>query len=167
MINTNEKLGAYNVWANATLLDHLDKLVAGGATLPSGALRLFSHVLNAQAIWLGRLTATPSPVKVWQEHDLATLHHWHEQTSERFQQYVNNADEAELQRLISYTNSIGETYTSQVSDIFTHVPVHANYHRAQVAKELRAAGLEPINTDFITYCRELSAKATLADVPSL
>ena len=167
MINTNEKLGTYNVWANNALLEHFDQLVAKGATIPTGALRLFSHVLNAQAIWLGRLTATPSPVKVWQEHDLAGLHHWHEQTSERFRQYVNNADDQELNRLISYTNSIGESFTSQVADIFTHVPVHANYHRAQVAKELRAAGLEPINTDFITYCRVMSAKAAVADVPSL
>lgn len=167
MINTNEKLGAYGVWANDTLLRHLDGLVAGGATLPAGALRIFSHVLNAQAIWLGRLTGTPSPVKVWQEHDLAGLHHWHQQTSERFHQYGLAADEAELNRHITYTNSIGEGYTSQVSDILTHVPVHGNYHRAQVAKELRAAGLEPINTDFITYCRELSAKAQAADVPSL
>jgi len=167
MITTNEKLGAYGVWANATLLRHLDGLVAGGATLPAGALRIFSHVLNAQAIWLGRLTGTPSPVKVWQEHDLAGLHHWHEQTSERFHQYGLAADETELNRLITYTNSIGEGYTSQVSDILTHVPVHGNYHRAQVAKELRAAGLEPINTDFITYCRELSAKAEMADAPSL
>ncbi|MFD2785693.1 DinB family protein [Hymenobacter rubripertinctus] len=167
MINTNEKLGAYSVWANATLLRHLDGLVAQGATLPAGALRIFSHVLNAQAIWLGRLTQTPSPVKVWQEHDLAGLHHWHGQTSERFYQYGQQADDAELHRLITYTNSVGEGYTSQVSDVLTHVPMHGNYHRAQVAKELRAAGLEPINTDFITYCRELSAQAILADVPSL
>ncbi|MCA8832912.1 DinB family protein [Hymenobacter pini] len=170
MINTIEKLGAYTVWANDTLLRHLDGLVAEGAALPHGALRIFSHVLNAQAIWLGRLTSTPSPVKVWQEHDLADLHHWHEQTSERFHQYgveATTINQAELERLITYTNSVGEGYTSQVSDILTHVPVHGNYHRAQVAKELRAAGLEPINTDFITYCRELSAKAEMADVPSL
>ncbi|WP_139925158.1 DinB family protein [Hymenobacter sp. DG01] len=167
MINTIEKLGAYTVWANETLLHHLDGLVTQGAAIPAGALRLFSHVLNAQAIWLGRMTNTPSPVKVWQEHDLATLHHWHEQTSERFHQYGIQADDTEMQRLITYTNSIGEGYTSQISDILTHVPVHGNYHRAQVAKELRAAGLEPINTDFITYCRELSVKAEAADVPSL
>jgi uncharacterized damage-inducible protein DinB len=157
MINTIEKLGAYNVWANETLLRHLDGIVATGREIPAVCLRLFSHVLNAQAIWIGRLSATPSPVKVWQEHDLAGLHHWHEQTSRHFHQLIQQADEAELHRLISYTNSVGETYTSQVSDIFTHVPVHANYHRAQVATRLRENGLEPINTDFITYCRELSA----------
>ncbi|TGE14254.1 DinB family protein [Hymenobacter elongatus] len=157
MINTNEKLGAYNVWANETLLSHLDGLVAAGQEIPAVCLRLFSHVLNAQAIWIARLSDTKSPVKVWQEHDLAGLHQLHEQTSAQLHQRISTANEAELNRQISYTNSAGEPYTSQVSDVFTHVPMHANYHRAQVATRLRENGLEPINTDFITYCRELSA----------
>jgi uncharacterized damage-inducible protein DinB len=159
MINTIEKLGAYNVWANAKLLAHLDGLVAGGQEIPAVCLRLFSHVLNAQHIWIARLTGTQSPVKVWQEHTLEVLHQLHEQTSERFHQMIIDADEAELFRTITYTNSVGEAYVSQVSDIMTHVPVHANYHRAQVATRLRENDLEPINTDFITYCRELTAAA--------
>ena len=156
MIDTNEKLGAYNVWANETLLRHLDGLVAQGQPIPAVCLRLFSHVLNAQAIWIARLCGTHSPVKVWQEHDLAGLRQLHQQTSEHLHQLIRDADETERHRQISYTNSAGESYTSQVSDIFTHVPVHANYHRAQVATHLRENGLAPINTDFITYCRELS-----------
>ena len=67
------------------------------------------------------------------------------------------ADETELQRLISYTNSLGDKYDSMVHDILTHAVVHASYHRAQVATRLRDHGLEPVNSDFITYCRELSA----------
>jgi uncharacterized damage-inducible protein DinB len=159
MINTIEKLGAYNVWANTKLLTHLDGIVAGGQQLPERALRLFSHVLNAQAIWLARLTNTQSPVKVWQQHDLQGLHQLHEQTSERLHRYMQDADEQELHRMISYANSQGNAYDSQVSDILTHVCVHANYHRAQVAADLRQNGLEPINTDFITYCRELAGQA--------
>ncbi|KAA9332974.1 damage-inducible protein DinB [Hymenobacter busanensis] len=165
MINTLEKLGAYTVWANAKLLAHLDGLVAAGQQLPERTLRLFSHALNAQAIWLARLTDTQSPVKVWQEHDLAGLHKLHLQTSPSLHNYTQQADDQELHRLISYTNSQNQAYTSQVSDILTHACVHGNYHRAQVATDLRANGLEPINTDFITYCRELSA--TAASVPSL
>ncbi|GAA4018903.1 hypothetical protein GCM10022408_36000 [Hymenobacter fastidiosus] len=157
MINTIEKLGAYNVWANDTLLQHFDGLEAGGAPIPANVLRLFSHVLNAQSIWIGRLTNTPSPVKVWQEHDLAGLRYWHEQSTGRVYRMAIEADENELHRLISYTNSVGEAFTSQVSDIFTHLPIHANYHRGQVAIQLREQGLEPVNTDYITYCRELSA----------
>ena len=162
MINTIEKLAAYNVWANDTLLAHLDKAVAGGAEIPAAALRLFSHVLNAQAIWIARLTDTQNPVKVWQEHTLEGLHQLHAQTSNRLLQMAQAADDTELYRTITYTNSVGDAYVSQVSDVLTHVHVHANYHRGQVATRLRDNGLEPINTDFITYCRELSAKETVS-----
>src|SRR6476469_9347830 len=115
MINTIAKLGAFNVWANETLLRRLDSSVAAGKEIPAVALRLFSHVLNAQAIWIARIAGTQSPVKVWQEHDLAGLHHWHEQTSERLRQLCEVTDETELGRHIQYTNSQGDAYDSLVS----------------------------------------------------
>ncbi|WP_071885819.1 DinB family protein [Hymenobacter sedentarius] len=165
-MNTLEKLGAFNVWANTTVLNRLDEIAATGQELPPVVLRLFSHVLNAQAIWISRITGTTSPVKVWQEHDLAGCQALHERTSEPLHQLMVNADETELQRLISYTNSLGDSYESLVHDILTHAVVHASYHRAQVATRLRDHGFEPVNSDFITYCRELSAAAQKA-VPSL
>ena len=165
-MNTLEKLGAFNVWANATVLNRLDEVAATGPEIPAVVLRLFSHVLNAQAIWISRIGGTASPVKVWQEHDLATIHRLHQQTSEPLHQLMVQADETELQRLISYTNSLGNSYESMVHDILTHAVVHASYHRAQVATRLRDHGFEPVNSDFITYCRELSAAGRPA-VPSL
>ena len=156
-MNTLEKLGAFNVWANATLLERLAQAAAAGPALPDVVLRLFSHVLNAQAIWIARIGGTPSPVKVWQEHDLATCQQLHAQTSEALHQLMARADAAELTRLVRYTNSLGHSYDSQVHDILTHAVVHASYHRAQVALRCREHGIEPVNTDFITYCRELSA----------
>ena len=165
-MNTLEKLGAFNVWANTIVLTRLDEIAASGQEIPAIALRLFSHVLNAQAIWISRIGDTASPVKVWQEHDLATCHRLHQQISEPLHQLMVHADEAELQRLISYTNSLGDSYESLVHDILTHAVVHASYHRAQVATRLREHGFEPVNSDFITYCRELSAAARHT-VPSL
>jgi uncharacterized damage-inducible protein DinB len=156
-MNTLEKLGAFNVWANETVLRSFDEIVAAGQEIPAVALRLFSHVLNAQAIWISRITGTVSPVKVWQEHDLAGCHALHERASEPLHQLMAQADEAELQRLVSYTNSLGNKYDSMVHDILTHAVVHASYHRAQVATRMRDHGFEPVNTDFITYCRELAA----------
>ncbi|WP_310396518.1 DinB family protein [Hymenobacter sp.] len=161
-MNTLEKLGAFNVWANTTVLHRLDEVATSGPEVPAAVLRLFSHVLNAQAIWIARIGGTASPVKVWQEHDLAGCHHWHEQTSEPLHQLMVHADEAELQRLVSYANSLGNAYDSAVHDILTHAVVHASYHRAQVATRLRDHGFEPVNSDFITYCRELSAAGQAA-----
>lgn len=161
-MNTLEKLGAFNVWANQTVLNRLDEVAATGQEIPTIVLRLFSHALNAQAIWIARISGTASPVKVWQEHDLAGCHALHEQTSESLHQLMVYADETELQRLIHYTNSLGASYDSAVHDILTHAVVHASYHRAQVATRMRDHGLEPVNSDFITYCRELSAAAQTA-----
>jgi len=161
-MNTLEKLGAFNVWANTTVLNRLDEIAATGQEIPAVVLRLLSHVLNAQAIWIARIGGTASPVKVWQEHDLAGCHRLHEQTSEPLHQLMVHANESELQRLISYSNSLGNAYDSAVHDILTHAVVHASYHRAQVATRLRDHGLEPVNSDFITYCRELSAAAQQA-----
>lgn len=158
MINTIAKLGTFNVWANETLLRRLDSSVAAGKAAPAAALRIFSHLINAQAIWIARLSGTASPLKVWQEHDLAGLRHWHEQTSQKFADLCANADEAELNRHIQYANSQGDAFDSQVSDVLTHCVVHASYHRGQVATKMREAGLEPVNSDFITYCREMSGQ---------
>ena len=157
-MNTIAKLGAFNVWANETLLRRLDSSVAAGKTAPQPALRIFSHVINAQAIWIARLSGTASPLKVWQEHDLPGLHHWHEQTSDCLRLLCEQTDETELARHIQYTNSQGDTFDSQVSDILTHAVMHASYHRGQVATKMREGGLEPVNSDFITYCRELSGQ---------
>ena len=65
-MNTLEKLGAFNVWANTTVLNRLNEVAATGQEIPPLVLRLFSHALNAQAIWIARIGGTPSPVKVWQ-----------------------------------------------------------------------------------------------------
>ena len=154
MLNTLAKLGTFNAWANETLLRRLDSSVAAGHAIAPPVLRLFSHVVNAQCIWIARISGTASPVKVWQEHDLAGIHHWHEQSSDKLRQLCATTDEAELGRHIQYTNSQGDAYDSLVSDILTHAVTHATYHRGQVATRMREAGLEPVNSDFITYCRE-------------
>ncbi|MBK0403597.1 damage-inducible protein DinB [Adhaeribacter sp. BT258] len=150
MWSTLQKYAEYNIWANDRLLNHLNQL-PGEA--PAQALKLFSHLLNAQAIWIARMTDTVSPVKVWQEHSLEQLRQLHEDTSNKLYDLLKNADIEEFNREIKYTNSQGLEYTNRVCDIFTHVFNHCTYHRAQVATNLRQNGFEPINTDYITYVR--------------
>ena len=146
-----KNLSEYNIWANQTMLDVFSTL----PQVPNNALRLFSHALNAQAIWIARISGTQSPVKVWQEHNLEQLKELHKSASYRIAELVANADEAEFNRLISYTNSQGNQYSTRVLDILTHAFNHATYHRAQVATDLRKNGFTPPNTDYVTYVREL------------
>jgi uncharacterized damage-inducible protein DinB len=146
-----KNLSEYNIWANQTMLDVFSKL----PQVPNNSLRLFSHALNAQAIWIARITGTQSAVKVWQEHNLDELKELHKKASYRLAEMVNNADETEFNRLIDYTNSQGNKYSTRVLDIMTHAFNHATYHRAQVATDLRKNGHTPPNTDYVTYVREL------------
>lgn len=146
-----KNLSEYNIWANQTMLDVFSTL----PQVPNNALRLFSHALNAQAIWIARISGTQSPVKVWQEHNLEQLKELHKSASYRIAELVANADEAEFNRLINYTNSQGNQYSTRVLDILTHAFNHATYHRAQVATDLRKNGFTPPNTDYVTYVREL------------
>ncbi|WP_181304794.1 DinB family protein [Rufibacter sp. XAAS-G3-1] len=143
-------LTEYNVWANWRILKSLDRIEG---ELPDYAQLMFSHVLNAQAIWIARITGTKSPVTVLQRHSLQELHQLHEQTSAKLIELYANADEAELNRTIEYTNTQGKAYSTKVQDILTHAINHATYHRGQVARELRLAGHEPINSDYVTYVR--------------
>ncbi|RAU84267.1 DinB family protein [Pontibacter arcticus] len=146
-----KNLSEYNIWANQTMLDVFSSL----PSVPNNAARLFSHALNAQAIWIARITGTQSPVKVWQEHNLEELKALHQSASYKIAELVANADETEFNRLIDYTNSLGQQYSTRVLDILTHAFNHATYHRAQTATDLRNNGHTPPNTDYVTYVREL------------
>lgn len=148
------KLADYNCWANARVVKRLEAIAANNTPLPPRAIHLFSHVLNAQAIWIARITGTQSPVKVYQYHDLAALRALHEQTCPKLVDIVRGADEAELARIIEYTNTQKKAYATPVGEILTHCFNHATYHRAQVALIIRDNSLEPINTDYITWVRE-------------
>jgi len=146
-----KNLSEYNIWANKTMLDVFATL----PEVPGNALRLQSHALNAQAIWIARITGTESPVKVWQEHPLDELVALHNYSSYKIAELVADADEEEFNRLIHYTNSLNQQYSTRVLDILTHAFNHATYHRAQVATDLRKCGHNPPNTDYVTYVREL------------
>ncbi len=145
-----QNLAEYNVWANGRILKSLDQIQG---ELPEYSQLMFSHVLNAQAIWIARITGTKSPVTVMQVHSLEELHQLHEQTSPKLVELYSRADEAELNRTIDYTNTQGKQYSTKVRDILTHAINHATYHRAQTTRHIRLAGHEPINSDYITYVR--------------
>jgi uncharacterized damage-inducible protein DinB len=61
-------------------------------------------------------------------------------------------------RKIVYTNQHGISYQTAADDILFQVLFHGTYHRGQIAKLLRQAGKEPVNTDYITWVRELAGQ---------
>jgi uncharacterized damage-inducible protein DinB len=66
---------------------------------------------------------------------------------------------ARLDELIEYSNHHGLSYRTSVRDILMHLHSHGAYHRGQIHHNLRQAGHEPVNTDYVTYVRELASEA--------
>lgn len=142
-------LWLYTDWANTLLLETLRGY---SDAVPSICLRLLSHIMNAQVIWLSRINGVPSPVSVWTEHDLTTCEHYHRTASEELGQIVK-AYVPEQNQLIDYKDSKNVAYQNSLQDILLHIFNHGSYHRAQIAMEMRRNGLEPINTDYLIFAR--------------
>lgn len=147
------KLYQYNQWANQRVLDCL----LGQKVKDDQVLKLMSHVVSALFIWLSRIEGkSPAPYPLWKVYPLDTLVAMNGEITKRWLDFVERTDD--FSRLLEYTNYVGDPYKNNVEQIMIHLVNHSSYHRAQVALLLRQMGLEPVNTDFITYDRIITGQ---------
>jgi uncharacterized damage-inducible protein DinB len=145
-----ERLFAHEAWANRATLASL-----GDAVRPSDrALRIQMHVYAAERLWLARLAGEPSPWPVWPEATLAACRDAAGNVDAYRDAFLAGLKADELQRLVQYTNSQGDTFTNTVHDILVQMLLHSAYHRGQIASELRGAGDTPALTDYIHCVRQ-------------
>ena len=148
------KLYRYNHWAHLEILKAVQSVYLSSPYISE----TFSHAINAQYIWTGRINLDKkTPFKVREIQDLSKLEATISYITKDWLIYLENITTEELERKIHYTNSFGESFTSVIQDVIAHLINHSTYHRAQVVKELRILGISPPNTDYITYCRLLEA----------
>ena len=149
MLDQFRLLFRYDYWANSLMIDaHLASELED-----SLSTRWLQHIVNAQALWLDRvLSQTPSR-QVWQEvpwdqlrTDYASLH-------QQWMNLLERSTEADLAGIVPYQNSLGDSYSSTLADIITHVVNHGTHHRAQVAARLRELSFAPPSTDYIFWRR--------------
>ncbi len=147
------KLYQYNAWANARVLGCLQKQQVTDEKI----LTITGHIVAAQFLWLHRIKGLPAPdVKLWGTYTLPQLTTMAEDAGKRWLEFVES--EKNFNRELSYTNYVGDPYITNVEMIMIHLVNHSSYHRAQIALLLRQKGLEPINTDFITYDRVITGQ---------
>ena len=144
------KLYQYNVWSTNRILNCLKHQGVNDEKI----LTLMGHILAAQFLWLHRTKGLPPPaVKLWGSYTLSQLLVMAEDAGNQWIKFVEENDN--FDRELTYTNYVNEQYTNNVETIMIHLVNHSSYHRAQIAMLLRQKGLEPVNTDFITYDRVL------------
>ena len=145
-----DELLNYTIWANDTILRLLEKY---GASVPGPALRLMSHIVDAQSTWLVRIMGVAPVVGVWEEHDLAGCRRLNAETLQGFKTLMDSP-EFDPGRKAAYKNSAGVAYENTLHDMLLQAFTHGGDHRGQIAMQLRQQGLEPVNTDYIIWVRQ-------------
>ncbi|MHA4893274.1 DinB family protein [Pedobacter sp. PWIIR3] len=141
------KLWEYNNWANELVLNSMSENLS---LLPGSSILLISHIVNAQTIWADRLHGRVPELGVWDLHDLDYCKILHENSSVALRSFL---DQCLSMKLINYKTSTGAEFSTSVCDILTHTFNHATYHRAQIASQLKEAGVTPVTTDYILFAR--------------
>lgn len=143
----------YNYWANQRLFEAL----AQTGNVPDELLRLASHIVEAQEIWLQRIVPVDNPINsVWDTLPLQELTRRAAINSDLWLQFIDSTnDNTDWNKPIIYTNTKGDAFSNPLQYIMTHVVNHASYHRGQINMRLRQMGFTPSTTDFIAYARLL------------
>jgi uncharacterized damage-inducible protein DinB len=115
-------------------------------------VQLVNHLLNAHQIWNARILGEKC-FGVWQ------LNKWEDLNVIDRQNYIKSLQLVEvldMEAWITYKNSSGAKLSDKTKDILFHIINHSTYHRAQIALLLREQGIDPINTDYIFYKRQVT-----------
>ena len=144
-----ELLWEYTRWANDIVLMTLEKY---GSETPAFSLRLMSHIANSQFVWLSRIVGQQAPTGIWEEHELEKCKQLNRESLQGLKAVIDGQGE-NPGAIVAYRNSSGIVFENSVLDILLQVFNHGGYHRAQIAMDLRRSGLEPVNTDYISWVR--------------
>lgn len=139
-------------WADRRTLAGLQK---GGAADAGRALKLIGHVIAAEAVWLARLQDEDwTRVQIWPEWSLDECAARQNKIEEGYRAFFDSIPDDRLESTIDYRNSKGDRFQTAISDVLMHVAMHGTWHRGQIAMNVRDAGGEPVNSDFVTFTRE-------------
>jgi uncharacterized damage-inducible protein DinB len=111
---------------------------------------LFSHVLNAQHIWISRINKFDAKFNRFDIHPVSMFHDLHQENIRTLKKIL---EEEDLNRTVDYATFSGDKFENSVQDILLHVVNHSTYHRAQIATLFKQNNVKPLETDFITYQR--------------
>jgi len=141
----------YDHWASTRWLDRLRALDNVDARTRS----VMAHLPATKRVWITRLRGEDSAdVPIWPSLDWTACARLLDATYDDYQVFLDGCSDYDLQSAASYQNSRGVEYQTPVREVLMHVITHGHYHRGQIAQAVRQQGVEPVNTDYITYTRQ-------------
>lgn len=138
-------------WADRRTVDSVRDI----ENTPAQAVKLLAHMALAEELWYARLVGRElEGVSVFPDDDTEESARKLAETAAYLQAFINDLDEEELDRHVSYKTTSGDEHKNLISGILTHLALHGSYHRGQIAAAIRGAGGIPAVTDFIVYLRD-------------
>lgn len=141
------RLYQYNLWANGLFSEKLLEINCQDPYI----LKIYSHLHNAQIIWLNRIIGRDNKTGVWEVYQLEDCIKKTQRSSQEWLSYVQNI--TSFDQAISYTDSAGTKHQSILLEICLHVANHSTHHRGQIATALRQQDIAPPAGDFIYFTR--------------
>lgn len=146
MKNYYKSLFEHEHWANLKVLESFIAL----PNPPQKVMQLFSHIIAAQRVWLDRIKGNEPQVKPWEEFSTEIMLELLEINYEEILKLIDNED---FEQLIHYTNTQGVSYVNTVNQLFTHLALHASYHRGQIVSLIKPFTDKLPVTDYVFYVR--------------
>lgn len=147
------RLFAHMAWADEQVLDALR---SARSPAPQ-TFALYSHLLGAEHVWLSRISGERPTVAIWPSLTLDECADLAKKNRDDYGELAEEVNSDGADRDITYRNSAGLEFTSNLEDILLHVALHGSYHRGQIAMTLRAGGDAPPSTDYIAFVRGVPA----------
>ncbi len=120
------------------------------------ALELLGHLVGSEAVWYARIrTGRSEHLEIWPTLSLDECAAVAGENARAYRTLVDGLGAGDLGRAVAYRNSRGTEFRTPLGEILLHVALHGSYHRGQIALRLRESGGEPVNTDYITWVREV------------
>ncbi|MDX2189963.1 MAG: DinB family protein [Bacteroidota bacterium] len=147
------RLFNYSHWANELILEVLEKNKLNDEYI----LKMLSHILNAQYIWLARINPKfVHNVQLWDVHNMDVIKEMNETISTLYIEFVAKQKLSAFNNKYDNTNLKGEKFATALADILIHVANHNAHHRGQISLKIRELGVEPPNFNYITYARSFN-----------
>ena len=151
----------YSAWAGNRVLDAAGRLDPDQLQTPIPGVygsihETLVHMAASQWMWLERIQGrSPHVVPTGADFaDLAQLRAWWDAQHTASLAYLATLVDADLDRVIHYTNTQGQAYTRRVWHALLQVVNHQTEHRSQVAAMLTQQGVEAPATDLVVFLRQ-------------
>jgi uncharacterized damage-inducible protein DinB len=163
MLETINLLFGYTKWADARMFEAVSKLSPEQWTKDLGSsLKSVRdtavHIVSAQGIWISRWKGE-SPKAMWSAAEFptpASIREKWEPLAADLAAFVQAQTEESVAKPVHYKNLKGDPMSYPLGHLMLHMANHSTYHRGQVTTLIRQLGAQPLSSDLVVYCGELS-----------